>query len=410
MKEFFQVITPEDVFRLIEGFPTTSTEEIPLGEAVNRILARHVSAPENLPSHEKSTMDGYAVRARDTFGASESLPNSLVVKGKIKMGEVPEESLLPGEALEITTGGVLPPDSDAVVMQEYTEKIDETGIEISKSVAPGENIIHAGEDFKQGEVLLLHGMKLRPQDIGILAAIGITRVEVHKKPRIAVISTGDEIVPVEEDPAPGKIRDINAHALSAGIIESGGIPFCMGIAPDRFEEIRARAEEALEHADVVLLSGGSSVGSRDFTLSVFASFPGNSILVRGIAVSPGKPTILARVGNKALWGLPGHPASSLIVFWLFVRRMIRHVSGFKSRSIERPEKVVARLSRNVASAQGREDYVRVKLSRTENGYSAAPVFGKSGLISTLTKADGVIRIDINTEGLDAGTLVDVYML
>ncbi|MFH1148374.1 MAG: gephyrin-like molybdotransferase Glp [Pseudomonadota bacterium] len=409
MKGFFQVVTPEDVFRLIEDFPVTSTEEIPFHEAVGRILAQPVFATESIPPYDRSTMDGYAVRARDTFGASESLPNFLTVKGKVRMGEFPVEGLLPGEALQITTGGVLPQDSDAVVMQEYTEQIDETGLEVAKSVAPGENVIHAGEDFNKGDVLLLQGTKLRPQDIGMMAAIGVTRVDVHRRPLIAVISTGDEIVRVEDDPAPGKIRDINAHALSAGIMENGGIPLYAGIAPDRFDEIRAKTEEAMDKADMLLLSGGSSVGSRDFTLRVFASFPGSSILVQGIAVSPGKPTILARIGNKALWGLPGHPASSLIVFWLFVRRMIRHVSGFRSRSIEPPQIITARLSRNVASAQGREDYVRVRLSRTEDGYFAAPVFGKSGLISTLVKADGVIRIDLYTEGLDAGTLVDVYL-
>lgn len=408
-KEFFKVKAPLEIYTIINQFPVLQTEEIPLAESLGRVIAEPVISPEDIPPFSRSTMDGYAVRARDTFGSSESMPNLLTVAGKVRMGEFASQPLSSGQACEILTGGMLPPEADAVVMQEYTQRIDESTLEVMKSVAPGEHVILRGEDLKKGEQILPSGHRLRPQDVGVLAAIGRQKVLVYRKPRVAIISTGDEIVPVEETPPPGKIRDINTYTLWSAIEQNGGIPIFLGLVPDKFDDLRAKCAEGLEKADVILVSGGSSVGSRDFTAATFQSFPEGQILVHGTSISPGKPTILARVGNKTLWGLPGHPASSLIVFWLFVRPLLQQIGGLEPHIGTHPQPIRARLSRNVSSAQGREDYVRVVLLGDEKGYIADPIFGKSGLISTMAKAHGIIKIDMNTEGLDKDSLVDVYL-
>ncbi|MEW5948306.1 MAG: gephyrin-like molybdotransferase Glp [Thermodesulfobacteriota bacterium] len=443
MKEFFKVKTSDEVFAIINEFPVGPTEEISLPEGAGRILAEPVISPEDMPPFSRSTMDGYAVRARDTFGSSESMPALLTIAGSVDMGASPSRALSGGQAYRILTGGMLPPGGDAVVMQEYTQQADETTIEVMKTVAPGEHVILRGEDLKKGEEILSRGHRLRPQDIGALAAIGRQKIIVHQKPRVAIISTGDEIVPIQEMPPPGKIRDINAYTLWAAVFENGGIPGYLGIVPDKFDALRAKCIEGIEQADIILVSGGSSVGSRDFTVAVFESFPESRILLHGVSVSPGKPTILARIGKKALWGLPGHPASSMIIFWLFVRPLLQRIGGLEPQTIAHSQLIKARLSRNVPSAQGREDYVRVRILpdekhapfksphppfkkggahhipplgkgdtggfSDETGYVAEPVFGKSGLISTMTKAHGLIRVDMNTEGLDKDSIVDVYL-
>lgn len=409
MKEFFNIKTSDDVFSSILKFPSVSEECIPLREGVGRVLAQPVLSPEDIPPFKRSTMDGFAVRARDTFGASESIPGLLTVAGKIVMGEPASKPLQSGECFEILTGGMLPPNADAVVMQEYTRIVDGSNIELTKSVAPGENVALKGEDFPAGTMVLPKGRRLRPQDLGLLSAIGRANIPVYRKPGVAIISTGDELVSVDETPGPGKIRDINAYALWGAVIESGAIPLYLGIVSDSKDDLYEKCADGLRHADIVLVSGGSSVGMRDFTASVFESLPGSEILIHGISVSPGKPTILARYGSRALWGLPGHPVSSLVVFWLFVRPLIQKMAGFEP--VERfPQAVQAKLSRNVPSAQGREDYIRVKLQKAENGLTATPLFGKSGLISNLSRADGIIRIDLNTEGLNRDSIVDVYMI
>lgn len=409
MKEFFKIKKPEDVYAVIKDFSPVSKEYVTLEEGASRILAEPVFSPEDMPPFDRATMDGYAMRARDTFGASESMPNLIMVAGNVKMGEVASQPASAGQALEITTGGMLPPGANAVVMQEHTERVNNSSIEVMKAVAPGENVIFRGEDFATGTEVLPRGRKLRPQDIGVLAAIGQKQILVYRKPRVAIISTGDEIVSIDQTPSSGKIRDINAPALYAAILENGAIPWYLGIVPDKRDELYEKCIDAIKNAEVLLVSGGSSVGSRDFTASVFQSIPDSQLLIHGVSVSPGKPTILARCGTKALWGLPGHPVSSLIVFWLFIRPLLQRISGVEPSPVF-PHVVQARLSRNVPSAQGREDYVRVQLLQSENGLIAVPVFGKSGLISNLARADGVIRIELNTEGLDKDTLVDAYLI
>lgn len=407
MKPFFQVKHPDEIFQLIASFPFLNTETVQLDLGLGRVLGENVVSPENLPHFPRSTMDGYAVRARDTFGASESIPALMSLAGEIPMGQAAEVILQPGQCVRIATGGMLPPGSDAVVMVEHTQALDEQTIEVFKSVSPGDHVIQPGEDLRFGENVLSGGQRLRPQDLGLLAGVGVRQVSVFKQPRVAVISTGDEIVSSEHPPPPGFIRDINAFTLPALIRDSGGIPEFIGLSPDRFEDLQGLCRQGLETSDMLLISGGSSVGSRDFTLEVIGSFPDSQILAHGISISPGKPTILARVGQKILWGLPGHTASAMVVFSVFVKPSINHLEGERASGIKAG--LQARLTRNVASAQGRDDYIRVALRPGSEDWEAEPILGQSGLISTLVRADGLIRIDRQTEGLEKGTWVEVML-
>ena len=406
MKEFFKVKTLDEVLKLIPSFQAGETETIPLSEAGGRILAEGIVSDIDLPDFIRSIVDGYAVRAASTFGASEGNPGFLDVKGTVAMGESPTFSVGLGEAAEISTGGMLPNGTDSVVMVEHTEAIDDSTIEVYRSVAPGQHVIEIGEDIRKRDAILTCHKRLRPQEIGILAAIGKETARVFRQPVIGIISTGDEVVPVNETPGPGQIRDINSYTLFELIKEIGGIPVTFGIIKDHYEALFDTCQKALEKSDMVLISGGSSVGARDFTIDVLSKLPKPDILVHGISISPGKPTILATSGKKAIWGLPGHVVSAMIVFKMVVRPFIEHIGG-KSATQMKPLTFPAQLSRNLSSAQGRTDYVRVKILENDNGIWAEPVLGKSGLINTMIKADGLIEIGINTEGLDQGTIVNV---
>jgi molybdopterin molybdotransferase len=349
-------------------------------------------------------MDGYAVKASSTFGATEENPAYLTVKGTIDMGKPAGFSIGSGEAAKISTGGMLPDGSDSVIMIEYTEIIDKTTIEIYRSVAPGRHVLATGEDIKKGDNILSCGQRLRPQEIGLLAALGKDSVKVYKKPVIGIISTGDEIVPINNIPDKCRIRDINTYTLSSQVQKTGGIPVTYGIVGDDFDALLEKCSIAIAHSDMVLISGGSSVGTRDLTVEVLSSLPGSDIMVHGISISPGKPTILAKTSGKAIWGLPGHVVSAMIVFEIVIRPFIEKISGL-SLKYKKELRIPALLSRNISSAQGRIDYMRVRLIEKNGIKWAEPVLGKSGLISNLTKADGLIEIGINTEGLDKGSKV-----
>ncbi len=408
MKSFFNVTTTEDALELIRGFKPLGEETVPLDSALGRVLSRTVASPEDLPHFSRSTMDGYAVRARDTFGASEQLPSLLNVVGEIRMSQAPTFSLRKGEAAGISTGGMLPDGADAVLMVEYSRRVDDGIIEASRSVSPGENVIQRGEDLAKEGPALDAGTVLRPQDLGLLAGVGIAEVRVHRRPVVALLSTGDEIVSPEDTPAAAQVRDVNRTTLASLVRQAGGETVFLGLVKDDLDALKEKTREGLSKADVVLVSGGSSVGVRDFSLSAFESLPGAEILFHGLTISPGKPTILAGVGNRSVWGLPGHVTSAMVVFMVFVLPMLRVLSGIR-RSRPDPFAVIpARLSRNLGSAQGRDDFVRVRLERHEDGWVALPVLGKSGLISTLVEADGLIRIDRHSEGLYAGEQVSVY--
>ncbi|RJP84505.1 MAG: molybdopterin molybdenumtransferase MoeA [Desulfobacteraceae bacterium] len=414
MKDFFTVTPLEKVFAYIPAFPKTQPETIPLEIATGRVLARDIVSSEDIPGFARSTMDGYAVCAKSTFGATEGNPAYLTLCGAIPMGEAPTAPVRLGHATRISTGGMLPVGADCVVMLEYASEIDETTLEISKSVAPGTHVIFRGEDVSKGQAMLERGRKLRPQEIGLLAALGISSVSVYQKPVVGIISTGNEIVPIDSVPGPAQVRDVNSYSISSQIMEAGGRSRLFGIIRDDFAALLCTCKKALEQCDMVILSGGSSVGTRDLTIDVLNAFTDAEILVHGIPVSPGKPTILARVGSKAVWGLPGHITSAMVVFHRVVRPFVEHACGMTGGMAGginfRGFLIPAKLSRNIASAQGRIDFVRVRLTETGDGLMAEPVLGKSGLIHTMVVADGLIEIDMNTEGLLEGTFVAVIPL
>lgn len=407
MKAFFKVTDLNRVLEYMSEFPLVGTEETSLGDTFGRVLASDIVSDTDLPDFVRATMDGYAVRAASTFGASEGNPAYLTVTGTVAMGESPDFSIGPGECARISTGGMLPNGADSVSMIEHTETLDSTTIEVYRSVAPGQHVVEIGEDFKNADIILPAGQKIRPQETGMLAAFGRQTVEVFKKPVIGIISTGDEVVPIDSTPAPGQIRDINTYTLSDMVTEAGAVPLIFGIVQDNYDMLFEKCALALEQSDMILISGGSSVGARDFTIEVLSALPNAEILAHGISISPGKPTILSKVQKKAFWGLPGHVVSAMIVFSVVVRPFIEHIAGLRHKRVFG---IPARLSRNLPSAQGRIDYIRVRLTEKDGILWAEPILGKSGLLNTMIKADGLIEIGINTEGLDKGAEVSVITL
>ncbi len=401
--------TSEEVLEILKGFSPVGMETIPISEALNRILSSEIVSEEDMPGFSRSSMDGYAVRAKDTFGASDSLPAFLELAGEVIMGREPEGSVASGKAMRISTGGMIPDGADAVVMLEYCHAVDEKTIEVSRTVTPLENVIGKGDDFRKGAVIFKKGTVLRPQDIGLLAGLGMQNISVYKKPKVGIISTGDEVIPIDQKPGPGQVRDINSYTLSAFCLQAGAVPVNMGLCKDNFEEMRGKSAKVLEDCDTVWISGGSSVGSRDMTVKVLESFEGMELMVHGIAISPGKPTIIARIGSKAVFGLPGHVASAMVVAEIFLNPFLARLSGKVRTSGDVRQSLQAELERNVESASGRDDYIRVKLRKRDGKVYAEPVFGKSGLISTLVEADGLVKIDRNTEGLYKGQAVSVML-
>jgi molybdopterin molybdotransferase len=406
MKEFFKVKTIDQALEYRDHFAPVGIEDISLSESVDRVLATDIRSDIDLPDFARSIMDGFAVKGASTFGASEGNPAYLNLKGTVAMGEASNMAVGPGEAVRISTGGMLPAGADSVVMVEHTEAIDDTTIEVYRSVAPGQNMIAVGEDIKKSETALTGGSRIRPQETGMLAALGCQAVKVFKKPTIGIISTGDEIVPVNKMPGPGQIRDINTYTLWGLVQQMGATAHSYGIVHDDYKALLATCTRALTECDMILVSGGSSVGARDFTIDVISAMPDSEILFHGVSISPGKPTILAQIQNKAFWGLPGHVVSAMVVFCRIVKPFIEQISGLSDEAAKNL-RLTARLSRNLASAQGRVDFVRVRLVQKAGEVWAEPILGKSGLINTMVKADGLIEIGMNTEGLDQGAEVAV---
>jgi molybdopterin molybdotransferase len=407
--EFFRLKTREEVLTLFNRFKAVGAEDVDLGEVLGRVLAEDIAAREDVPTFTRASMDGYAVRAGDTFGATPGLPQYLAIRGSVAMGKAPAGVVGPGEAWRIPTGGMLPKNADAVVMVEYTNELPDGTLEVRRPVAPGENVMHPGEDVRAKDPLFLAGQRLRPQDIGLLAALGTSRVRVHQRPRVAILSSGDEIVPITQTPSPGRVRDANAYLAAAQVTESGGLPSLRGIVPDDQETLHAVLAEALEGADLVLISGGSSVGARDLSLSAIQDLPGAEILVHGIAIRPGKPTILADIGGKPLLGLPGHPASAAVVMEVMGKPLLHRLAGLATAPAPWGGVVQARLFRNLAGASGREDFVRVRLRQDQDELWAEPVLGPSGLLSPLVKSDGLVVIPLAQEGLSKGDPVTVHL-
>jgi molybdopterin molybdotransferase len=407
---FFKVLPPPEALRLLLAVEPVATEHIPSVKGRARVLAEDLRSTVDLPHFNRAAMDGYAVKAKDTFGASQSQPAYLKLAGVIEMGKEAMEPLKAGEAFRISTGGMMPPESDAVVMVEYTDETKAGLVEIHRGVSPWQNVIQVGDDIKKGELVFGRGRRLRAHDLGALTGVGIATVSVFKRPRVALISTGDEIVDADTVPLPGQVRNINQHSLAGLIDECGGELKDFGVIRDDRAELARAIGAALEWGDLVLLSGGSSMGAKDIALETILSFPDSEFVFHGISIAPGKPTIFAKACGKPILGLPGYPVSALVIFDLFGAPMIRRLGGENAEALGRfPKTVKARLKTNIASQIGREDYVRVTVERQSDGVVATPLPSKSGAIFTLVKADGMVRIDMNQDGLEQGEEVEVIL-
>lgn len=407
---FFRVVTPQEALRALLQVSPVGTEELRSVRARARVLAEDLYSSVDLPHFHRAAMDGYAVKAKNTFGASQSLPAYLKLAGVVEMGREAAQPLGAGEAIRISTGGMMPPESDAVVMVEYTDETAAGLVEIHRSVSPWQNVIQIGDDIKKGELVFQRGRRLRAHDLGALTGVGISAVSVYLRPRIGLISTGDEIVDADTDPMPGQVRNINQHSL-AGLIEGcGGELRDWGVIGDEKDQLIRAIGEALEWSDLVLLSGGSSMGAKDIALEAILSFPDSEFIFHGISVSPGKPTIFAKACGKPIVGLPGYPVSALVIFDLFAAPLIRKLGGEAETAVTEFSKTLrATLKTNIASQVGREDYVRVILERDSERWWATPLPSKSGAIFTLVKADGMVRIDLNQDGLEQGEEVEVIL-
>ena len=407
----FPLVTSDAALAHLRRFPPLPAERIAVADAVGRVLARDVRTTLDLPHFARSYMDGYAVRARDTADASAAAPVELRVTGSILMGRPAPGRLGAGEAMRIPTGGMLPAGADAVVMVEHTEETDGT-VAIARAATAMQHVMRRGEDAKKGTRIFSRGHRLRPADIGALSGIGLAAVEVHRRPRVAVIATGDEIVAPDVVPGLGQVRNVNQYAIRALIAAAGGIAVDFGVLPDRESVIKAAMRRALRQADAVLISGGSSVGTKDLTPAVVAAMPSARLLVHGIRIKPGKPTLIARAAGKPIVGLPGNPTSALVIFHVFALPLIRRLGGEAIDAAFTPERSVrATMSKSVPSLAGREDWVRVALATGENGaVVATPVAGGSGDIVGFVRADGLVRIAADVAALAPGDAVQVALL
>jgi len=433
MPEFLTLLPPDQARdKLLSHLPAPTIDSVTIDTAssLGRVTAQDILAPHPLPDFRRTTVDGYAVRARDTFGATDSLPAYLNLIGEVPMGDSPAFELDAGQCALIHTGGMLPNGADAVVMVEYTQSVgaglpESTGvlpqperpahttieIEIFKSVADGENVIRIGEDVAQGQLILPRGSRMRPAEIGGLMALGITSLRVARLVKVGLISTGDEVVEPGRSLRPGQVRDINSYTLGALVEKNGGDAIRYGIFSDRFEVLKEAAAKALAECDVVIITAGSSASTRDMTAEVIRALGEPGVLVHGINTRPGKPTILGVCNGRAVIGLPGNPVSALVNGYLFVVPVIEKLLG----ALPKPKAtMMAKLTVNLSSQAGREDWWPVKLvenrkSSTVN-YEADPVFGKSNLIFTLASADGLLRIHPDATGLSAGEIVEVFLM
>ena len=403
----FNVKTIQETLEIIQNefTPLRKIERVSLDQSYGRVLAIDIVANQDIPPFHRSSVDGYAVRARDTFGAGESMPVPLSLVEEIKMGIQPEFTLSANQASYIPTGGQLPEGSDAVVMIEFAEEFNDGFVYIQKSVAPGNNVIYKGDDLKQGKIVLSKNTTLNAQDVGILAALGIGEVDVYARLRVAIVSTGDEIVEIDSIPVGAQVRDVNAYVILGEARRLGCDAKRIGIVKDDADLIYATLNQAIKENDLVILSGGSSVGMKDNSVEVLNRLGEPGVLVHGIAVKPGKPTLIAKAQGKAILGLPGHPASAFVIFRIFGKAMIEQLTGNKFKETH----IAARLSTNIPSNHGRAEYIPIRLEKKEGEWIAHPLFGKSGMISLLSLADGYLCIERESEGYDRDRQVDVVL-
>ncbi len=410
MPEFLKLIPTQQALQILLSNMEVkvSSEKVRTIDALGRVTAQTIHSPIPLPTFKRSTVDGYAVRASDSYGASESLPAYLRLIGEIHMGTSAEFDINPGETGLIHTGGMLPEAADAVVMLEYTQAVGGDTIEVLRPVAAGENIIKVGEDVKAGEEVIQPGARIRPAEIGGLAALGIIEVDVAKKPVVGILSSGDEVIPPEKSLSPGQVRDTNSYTLASLVGQAGGNPKIYGILPDQFDRIYSAAELAHRECDMVIITAGSSASARDLTSQVINQLGSPGVLVHGVNIKPGKPTILAVCDHKVVIGLPGNPVSALVIASLFVVPVVESLLGIKNPGIR--TKIQARLTTNVPSLAGREDWVAACLNSSAEGYRVEPIFSKSNLIFSLVRANCMIRVPPDATGLSAGEMVEAVFL
>jgi len=411
MPEFFTLVSPDDArTRFLEHIkPLGDVEEVETSDALGRVTAEDITSPQVLPEFRRSTVDGYAVRASDTYGASESLPAYLKLVGEVPMGRSTDITLSTGELALVHTGGMIPEGASAVVMIENTQKTGDAEVEVRKPVAEGENVINVGEDIQPGDLILRAGHVIRAQDMGGLLAVGITGIRMARQPRVAIYASGDEVIPPAFATEPGQVRDINSYNVDTLVRQAGGIPMRLGILPDNFDEMLRQAQVAIseKHADMMVFSAGSSVSVRDVTADVFQRLGSPGVLVHGVATKPGKPTILAVGDGRPLMGLPGNPVSAFVQFMMLGMAVIYRMQGAEE---PRHWPIRAKLTTNVASVAGREDWLPTKLIERDGELYADPIFFKSNLIFSLVQADGLLKIPLNKAGLEAGEIVEVRVL
>lgn len=381
------------------------TEYIDLECSLNRVLGESVYSTINVPEFNRSTVDGYAIKVEDSHGANQSIPSIINILGEVMIGEKIDSSIRSGETFYVPTGGMIPEGSDGVIMVENVEKMDSNTLLIYKPISQGENINYKGDDIKKGELVLEKGRRITTGVVGILAALGISKVCVYCKPKFYIISTGDEIISIEEELTLGKVRDINSYTLSSLVHGIGGTIVGKRIVKDNYELLQDEVRKAIDISDIVLLSGGSSVGTRDYTGKVINSFDGEGVLLHGLAIKPGKPTIVGEANGKLICGLPGHPVSSIIVFKALLEYYIRKKMG----TIEITPRIKAIMDYNFPSDPGKETYQMIRLRQERGVFYGTPIFGKSGMISLLSESQGYIIIGSHEEGVYKGEEREVYL-
>ena len=400
MKPFGALLPYEEAKRVVDTNikPVTRIEAVGIDDASGRVLAEDIIATMSIPSFNRAAMDGYAVKAKDTFDAGQFSPKVFKIVGEVHAGMAPKNKVNTGDCIQIATGAVMPTGADSVVMVEDTEAEDDK-VKVFKSVYPGANVGRKGEDIKKGALVLKQGFLLDPGRVGVLASQGLTRVKVYEKPVVAVLPTGEEVVEVGKKLKKGQLYDINSHTISSVVRENGGIPVRVGIAGDILDELQSTIREALK-SDLVVLSGGSSVGERDLLVDVLQDW--GEILFHGIQVKPGKPTIFAMIEGKPLMGMPGYPTSCLINTYLFLLPSVRKMAHLPAR---KGQTVTAKLSRRVSGSVGRRQFLTVRV----DGEEAVPVYKQSGAITSVAEADGYIEVAQNIDMLEKDTPVTVTL-
>jgi molybdopterin molybdotransferase len=413
MPEFLELLPPMQARKLLFDHLPPSTprlESIKTNQAYGRVIYENVQSPENLPAFPRSTVDGFAVQANSTYGASDNLPAYVKIIGECPMGDRPGFTVQANEAAIIHTGGMLPEGSDAVVMLEHSQTLRSGDLEIMRPVAVGENIIKVGEDVIVGQSVIPARQIIRSAEVGGLLSLGLTQINVVSKPLIGIISSGDEVIAPQLTPRPGQIRDINSYTLSTLVENCGGTAVRYGIAPDETKQMFEIINKAFIECDCVVITAGSSASARDHTSEIISQLGKPGVLVHGVNVRPGKPTILGVCEDKPVIGLPGNPVSALVIASLFLTPVIHYLLGLPEVSFHLTQEINAILSVNINSQAGREDWIPVQLSENDGKITAEPIFYKSNLIFSLVRANGLAHIPADANGLGAGDQVRVFPL